>query len=162
MIIVSDTSCISNLLIIEQIDILNLLYGKVLIPEAVYRELFQLYRFYPNLQNIQNIPWIEVVKVKNISFVHDLEINLDKGESEAIALAQETSATALLMDEAKGRSVATKLGIPVIGLLGILIQAKQNNVLAFIKPILYQLKEQAGFWVSEELYDLVLKRADEA
>ncbi len=161
MIIVSDTSCISNLQIIGKLDLLHLLYDKVLIPNAVYGELLQLNKFYPKLQEINSYNWIEVHNVANIELVENLRKELDHGESEAIALAKELSADALVIDELQGRSIAIKLGIHVIGLLGILVQAKQNRLIDEVKPILQELKDKAGFWVRDELYSLVLKRVDE-
>lgn len=161
MIIVSDTSCISNLQIIGRLDLLHLIYGKVLVPNAVYNELLQLNKFYPKLQEINSYNWIEVCNVENQALVESLRKELDKGESEAIALAKELSADALVIDEAQGRAIAIKLGIHVIGLLGILIQAKQKNLIDSVKPILQELKDKAGFWVGDELYFHVLKRVNE-
>jgi hypothetical protein len=161
MIIVSDTSCISNLQIIGKLDLLHLIYGKVLIPNAVYSELLQLNKFYPKLQEINSYNWIEVRNVENTELVETLRKELDYGESEAIALAKELSADALVIDETRGRTIAVKLGIYVIGLLGILIQAKQKNLIDSVKPILQELKDKAGFWVGDELYFHVLKRVDE-
>lgn len=161
MIIVSDTSCISNLQIIGKLDLLHLIYGKVLIPNAVNSELLQLNKFYPKLQEINSYSWIEVRKVENETLVENLRKELDYGESEAIALAKELSADALVIDEAQGRAIAVKLGIHVIGLLGILIQAKQKNLIEAVKPILQELKDKAGFWVGEELFTFVLKSVNE-
>ena len=161
MIIVSDTSCISNLQIIGKLELLHSIYGKVLIPNAVYSELLQLNKFYPKLQEINSYNWIEVRNVENTALVENLRKELDYGESEAIALAKELSADALVIDEMQGRSVAVKLGIHVIGLLGILIQAKQMELIDSVKPVLLELKNKAGFWVAGELYRLVLKIVDE-
>lgn len=153
MIIVSDTSCISNLL--------KSIYGKVIIPDAVNKELLQSKSFDSKLSEINFLDWIEVREVENQNLVDSLLNELDQGESEAIILAKELSADALIIDELIGRAIALKFGIHVIGLLGIIIQAKEQNLIDSVKPILQELKEKAGFWVKDELYFLVLKRAGE-
>ena len=161
MIIVSDTSCISNLQIIGKLELLHSIYGELIIPEGVYKELLELKKFYPSLEKIHNYSWIEVRKVQDTLFVEKLKLELDQGESEAIALAKELSADALVIDEIIGRKVALQYGISVIGILGVLILAKRKNLIFSVKTILDELKMKAGFWVGDDLYSLVLKKVDE-
>ena len=82
------------------------------------------------------------------------EHNLDPGESYAIASAVEQKGDELLMDERRGRQVATQLGLSIIGLLGILLLAKQRQLIPQIKPILDRLIQVVGFRVSAQLYEL--------
>lgn len=88
-------------------------------------------------------------------------LELDPGESEAIALSVETKAELLLIDERKGRDVARQMGVDSIGLLGVLIEAKGRDVIQNVKPVLESLKRDAGFWISEELFDRVLREVGE-
>lgn len=65
------------------------------------------------------------------------------------------------MDEPRGRIVATSYGLQVTGLLGVLVQAKRNNLIQIVKPLVNQLIEQADFRVSDELYTTILQIAGE-
>lgn len=95
------------------------------------------------------------------AFVERLKDELDAGEAEAIALALELKADRLLIDERLGRQVAQRLGVSVTGLLGVLVAAKQVNLIAELKPILDNLITQAKFWVHPDLYRQILQDVDE-
>lgn len=86
--------------------------------------------------------------------------SLDPGESEALVLAMEHRAI-LLIDEKRGRKSAAALGIQYAGLIGVLAEAKQERLIAHVKPILDDLIERAGFWVAPSLYEAVLLRLGE-
>jgi predicted nucleic acid-binding protein len=88
-------------------------------------------------------------------------LELDPGEAEAIALAIELKADLLLLDERKGRNIAARLGVRSIGILGILIDAKQNGYVPAVKPIMDRLIQDAGFWIRREVYERVLSSANE-
>lgn len=98
MIIVSDTTPISELAKVEHLDLLPKLFGKVLIPHGVFNEL-QVGQ-HPAAEFVQNLSWIEVVKVENQQVVEELQksFNLHLGESEAIALAEEIGASFSVVD----------------------------------------------------------------
>lgn len=106
MIVVSDTTPLISLLKIERLDLLEKLFGEVMIPQAVYDELTVDERF--KLEAIQ-IRQKDFIKVKTINNSESASIlkratGLDQGESEAIVLTDELKADILLMDEAKGRN----------------------------------------------------------
>ena len=86
---------------------------------------------------------------------------LDPGEAEAIALAAEIDADWLLMDERLGRETARHFGLIPIGLIGILKIAKQQREIEALAPVLDQLRDLAGFRISDALYELVLREAKE-
>ena len=161
MIIVSDTSPVSNLLIIGQLDILSQLFGEIIIPPKVFEEIQRLESFEIDIEEIKNSDWIKIIIPSNVKLVQELNENLDEGESEAIALAKELNAEFILIDEKKGRKVAEQLGITAIGLLGILLKAKQKRAVERIMPLLDSLRQDAGFWISDVLYHDILMQAEE-
>ncbi len=119
MTVVSDTSAISNLLAIRRIDLLETIFGDVMITPAVQREL---YHVDSNRKLLENYGWIKVISPNNQALVVQLMSELDLGEAESIALAVEKSASYLIIDELKGRKIAERLGLRVVGILGILIK----------------------------------------
>lgn len=162
MIIISDTSPISNLLIIGQLPLLKALYKQLIIPETVFREIKALEAFAIDIACIETADWIEVKAVRDHAFVEASAAEVDRGEAEAIALAKELKADRLLIDERIGRQVAQRHGLPITGLLGVLTAAKQDNLVAELKPILDRLIQQAKFRVHPDLYQQILKGVDEA
>jgi len=152
VIVVSNTSPIMNLATVGQLNLLNWIYGKIIIPESVLHELSIIDLEQP----IQSLSWIEKQSVIDKSLIDALSLDLDLGEAEAIALAREMEADLLLIDERRGRKVASRLGLKFIGLLGVLLEAKHKGFVMRVKPILDELIAKAGFWVSGQLYNRVL------
>jgi uncharacterized protein len=161
MIIVSDTSALGNLASVDHLWLLQTIYGTVLIPEVVAQELSNATS--PAIQAVLALDWVETRAIVNLSMANALQQdqNLDPGESHAIVLALEQQADELLMDERRGRREAAKFGIPIIGVLGILLIAKQRQLIPQIRPVLVALIEQAAFRVSPALYRQILLQADE-
>lgn len=87
--------------------------------------------------------------------------NIHQGEAEAIILALELGANLLLMDEKKGRELALFYNLKVTGLLGILLQAKHQNIINSVKPLIDNLRQKADFRISKILYHAILKEANE-
>ena len=161
MIVVSNTSPIINLAVVGQLELLRQLYGQVIIPRAVYDEIVISGAGQPGAVEARTWDWIEVKPVADPTRVASLLLELDAGESEAIALALELGADLLLLDERKGRAVAAHLGVRCLGLLGVLIEAKHNGFVPAVKPVLDRLIQGAGFWIGAALYEHVLRTAGE-
>ncbi len=162
MVIVSDTTTISNLFLIDKLWLLEKLYQKIIIPKTVFEELKRLEDGNKrNIDQIKQAKWIEVVSVKENDLISILLLTLDKGEAEAIALAREIKADLLIIDELRGRKCAKQLHLTIIGLIGILLLAKQNGIIKSVKEILIELQEKAGFWISGELYKATMDIAGE-
>ena len=160
MVVASNTSPIMNLTAVEQLVLLQQLYAKVIIPQAVYEELV-IGGEQPGSTEVQTFGWIETKSVTDQTLVTALLGELDRGEAEAIALAKELQAERLLLDERRGRAVAFRFGLRVTGVLGVLIEAKRKGHLQIVKPVLDALVAEAGFWVSPQLYRRVLQAAGE-
>jgi len=161
VIVVSDTSPISNLLVIGRLDLLKAVYPAVLVPPAVHVEILALRRFSIPLTDYVQAGWIHRQAPTDLNFVSTLRKRLDAGESEAIALAVEVGADTLLIDESKGRQKAAGLGLSTVGLLGVLLKAKAIGALPLVKPVLDELMTNADFYVASALRQRVLQLAGE-
>lgn len=165
MIIVSDTSPISALIRLDLLEILPQLFGSIIIPPAVERELLFLEKQGFDLSNFRSLSWIQVQSPSKNDFLKQLLVELDEGEAEAIALAKELSARFLLIDELKGRSVAESCQIPIVGLLGLLLLgllllAKKSGIIQEIRPVIIRLRS-IGFYASTKILNHVLNSAKE-
>jgi predicted nucleic acid-binding protein len=158
--VVSDTSPIRALKYLDLLGLLDDLYGQVVVPLAVERELLQpRRRFEPIL--LRHLPYMRVVSPTDQARVNELEKRLDRGEAEAIALAVELGADQILVDESAGRAVAAELKLQVIGVFGILIQAKRGGLIPAVGPLIDRLVNELGFFASANLIADILRQAGE-
>ncbi|MBO1348364.1 MAG: DUF3368 domain-containing protein [Hormoscilla sp. GUM202] len=161
MIVVSNTSPISNLAALGRLSLLEQVYGKITIPTAVANEISNVGTTYTQAAAVPTLPWIQIQSVTDGTMLQTLRTDLDEGESEAIALAIELKADLLLIDEQLGRKVASGYGLKLKGLLGVLITAKFRGLIPAVKPIVDDLIVQARFRVSNKLYADVIQSAGE-
>jgi len=120
MTVVSNTSPLRYLIAAGQADLLARLFGTILIPSAVERAILDPHApFSVRHWMVQRPAWLQVREVQTAPDA-ELTAQLDAGEAEAIQLARELRADALIMDERRGRQVATRRGLTVIGVLGML------------------------------------------
>ena len=157
MTIVSDASPLIGLARIGRLDLLRQLYGEALIPEAVRHEIVEAGAGQPGADEVRTADWIHPRRVANEPLARALQQTLDAGEAEAIALALESGADLLLMDERQGRAAAQHLGLSCVGLVGVALEAKGQGLLEAVQPFLDALRDQAGFRLAEELYQRVLR-----
>lgn len=155
MIIVADTSPILNLDVIGRLDLLHRLFGEIIIPPAVDSELrAEPYGFVPPA-------WLAVRAPAAHDRILGLLGSLDRGEAEAIVLASEIRADFILIDERRGRAAATRHGLRSLGLLGVLLLAKRQRLIAKVTPVLDSLRDSAGMWIAASLRERVLRDAGE-
>jgi len=161
MIVVSDTSALSNLVLVNHLWLLESIYQTVIIPDVVASELAAASN--PTISTILQLDWIQTQSLTNTQLTDQLqqERGLDAGEANAIVLALELQANDLLIDERLGRQEAVRLGLSIIGILGILLVAKQRSLISQVQPVMDALINQAGFRVSPQLYQRVLALAQE-
>ena len=161
MIVVADTSILLNLARVKHLDLLRDLFNTVLIPAEVAREFrhaaANLHRFH----HLSLPSWIKEQSPALIPAHLRSEVGLDPGETAAIALAIEITADAILVDERRGHEVAIQLGLKAIGVLGILLEAKNRRLIQKIRPVLDQLEVEAQFWISPVIRQKVLDLAGE-
>lgn len=125
-VVVSDTSPLHYLILCGAESILPSLFRQVVIPPTVFRELQQPNTPPPVRQWAASLPtWVAVQTPKTVN----LKLDVDAGELEAICLAQEIHADAVLMDDRAGRNAAIHCGLAVVGTIGLLEQAAARGLI---------------------------------
>ena len=159
MIVVSDTSPILSLALIGRLELLRDLYGSIVIPEAVRSEIIATAQ--DGAQEVAQADWIVTRAIVPDVVFKLLLREVDRGEAEAIGLALQLKADILLVDERRARHLATYLELGVVGLLDVLQAAKQQRLIASVKPLLDELMTHARFRLSHKLYQRTLFTAGE-
>jgi hypothetical protein len=161
VIVVADTSVLINLCCIQRAELLRELFREVFIPPVVAAEFFSLARRDPRFLDLALPVWVRERAAQEISSELSELPHLDAGETAAISLALEIHADAILIDDRQGHAVAARMGLVVIGLLGVLLQARTAGLIPAIGPALKALREDAGFWISDSLQREILRLAGE-
>ena len=133
----------------------------ILLPEVVWREVVDEGTERPGAREVSTANWIKIQKVNDEGMVGLLRAELDEGEAEAIALAHEIRADVVLLDERDARRAAMRMGLKVLGTVGILIGGKQTGKLVSLREQLDALRFQGKFRISQQLCDRVLREAGE-
>ena len=158
---VSDTTAITNLAAIGRLDLMQAILGQIFIPREVYLELTRHGDRIPGALEVKTCGWITVCDVAQRDQVTALMPPLDLGEAAAIALALELKASVLVIDEDAGRQTAKGLGLRIVGLVGLLIEAKRRQLIPFVAPLLDRLRREAGFRLSAAFLAQVLAEVKE-
>jgi predicted nucleic acid-binding protein len=161
VIVVADTSVILNLCRVQHERLLQQLFGRVVVPAEVASEFNRLGAAEARFTGLTLPAWIEVEPGPQTIPREVTAAHLDAGESAAITLGLKLAADALLMDEKLGREVARRLGLPTIGILGVLLEAHRRGLIPSLKAVLDRLETEAGFWVARSLRQQVLGLAGE-
>jgi len=159
---VVDTGPLISLARVERLELLPRLYGRLIVPPAVHVELASD-SDRPGakvLSGAFDAGWLTVGSVLNPGLVRELVRLLGPGEAEAIALAEQEDARFLLVDDARGRSIARSRDIAVVGVAGVRMAAKSRGAVAAVHPILEALTN-IGYRLSPRLIAGVLARAGE-
>lgn len=159
LIVVSDTSPILSLALIERLELLRDLYGSIMIPEAVRAEIVATGQ--SGAREVSQADWIMTRPIEPDVILKLLRREVDQGEAEAIGLALQSNADVLLIDERKARHLAVYLELGVVGLLDVLQEAKQRQLITSVKPVLDDLIGRARFRLSRKLYQRTLSTAGE-
>lgn len=147
--IISDTSCFIILTNVGELELLHKVYGQIVTTPEIVAEFGE------------PLPeWVEINEVKDKYRQTILELQIDKGEASAIALALETPDSVVILDDYKARKIAERLGVTLTGIIGVIIKAKLNGTIPSVKPIIEKIK-QTDFRLSAEIETQALKEADE-
>ena len=160
--VVADTGPLIALARLGELDLLRRLYGRVAVPPAVKAEL-AIGSDRPGARALEAAlaaGWILVHGVSDPVALRELSMLLGPGEAEAIAVAAQRRAQVLLIDDARGRRIARRRGVPVAGVAGVLLAAKSRGEIAAVGPFLRKLSE-AGYRLSPRLVTEVLAAAGE-
>ena len=152
-IVISNATPIISLCSVQHEHILKELFNHIVIPEAVEDELRVLER--PGSDFSDN-SWVEVEAVKNEDLVHLLMKDLDRGESETIALAKQRKADIVIIDEIAGYQIAKHFELPVVRTLSVMKTAKERGIIKKIAPLLSEMV-QKGRWYSTDVIEKFLK-----
>ncbi len=155
--VVVNTTPIISLAAISHLHLLEKLFGKIIIAEAVYQEIKakQSHAYYQI-----DSSFIEVQKIQGYLYKELLLNQLDSGEAETIILAKEIDADFVIIDENIGYKFANNSGLKTIRTLSILLKAKEKNLISEIKPLLDEMMLK-GRWYSKNVYESFLIHAGE-
>jgi predicted nucleic acid-binding protein len=153
MIVVADTSPLNYLVLLGHVDILAKIYAEVLVPQTVLDEL-QDSDAPAEVRAWVSAPpvWLQISTL--IFRLDPLLSRLDRGEQDAILLAESLKAERLIIDDLEGRREAANRGLPVIGTLGILAEAARRNLLDL--PQALAALQATNFHVAPDLIELLL------
>jgi predicted nucleic acid-binding protein len=154
--VVSNTTPLISLAGLGLLDALQALYGEIWIPDEVLAE-YQAGTANPLYPPLDARTWIVVRTAPSNPLVPP---TLDAGEAATLSLALATQARLVLIDEHAGRTAARRLGLPITGSLGVLIEAKRQQLIPAIRPYLDQMSAQ-GRYISPEVRQQVLRLAGE-
>ncbi len=162
MIVVADASVLIGLSSIGYLHLIQEQFsGKLLIPPAVWKEVVEQGGDRPGSHQVSKADWINVHDLKNQDISTILKMELDEGESEAIALADELKADVVLLDEKDARRIAKQLGLRVLGTIGILVWGKRVGKINNLRQVLDILQNRAMFRISHTLYQQALQSVGE-
>ena len=161
MIIVADAGPLIHLSKIGHLHLLQELYGRIIVPAAVYEEVVVRGAGLPGSRELAGATWVEIIE-------HDVTLplwrllrdDLDAGESAALSIASARHADLVLVDDRAARIAARRLGLGVKGTLGVLIDAKAQGRIHAVSPLLRALVT-SGMWMTEAVVRAVCAQAGE-
>lgn len=156
---VVNTSPLQYLFRIHHLQLLKDLFEVVLVAEGVRTELEQGRSLGFQVPDLSQVTWVQVLAAAPGPLPPELE-GLGQGEAETILIAKQQKAEWVVLDDWEVRRAARKLGVQVIGTIGILAMAKEQGLIAVVKPLLADLTG-AGFWLSSKVQRDILELAGE-
>ncbi len=142
-IVIADTSCLILLSKIEEIKLLSLIFSNVTVTSIVANEFGLL------------LPkWIEVIDNSKDKSINLLEMEVDRSEASSISLCLEYKNPLLIIDDLKGRKLASKLKLNYVGTFGVLLKAKELGMIENPDILIEKIKN-TNFYFSDELLNIL-------
>ncbi len=157
MILIADSSALVALASCNSLSLLDTLFHQVSIPKEIYDEIAVKGKQFSN--ELKSYLTDKIVPVDSYEFIIS-DDSLDLGELSAMVLYKKIKADLLLVDDKKGRKIARLNEIKIIGSLGVLLLAKNENLIPEIKPLIIQMK-QSEIYLAEDIVDYALQVAKE-
>jgi len=148
-VVITDTSRLIVLDKINGFDILHKTFANIVTTSEIQKEY-----------GLELPSWLQVREVKDVMLKEVLSASVDEGEASAIALAMETSNPILILDDLKGRKLASQMSLDFIGTLGLLIKAKEYGVIPAVRPYIEKM-QTTNFRISPSLVNLILEKTGE-
>ena len=140
---------------IHKLHLLHDLFGEIIIPEKVYREVVIAGSGKYGSVDVKACPWIRIVRTSSYALKNILMQALDEGEAEVIALADEQKAALVIIDERLARKCASDAGFNLIGTLGIIAKSKVQGYIPEARGLIVTLLEK-GIWFNKALVNRIL------
>lgn len=145
---------------VDGLDLLHKLYGEIMIPKAVYREISAKEGSVCKSEVDKAADWLHVKSIKNEMAKSMFKTQLHEGEVEVMILAKETEADLVIIDDMNAKKHAKYLELPVTGTLGVLIKAKQEELIPALKPVL-DIMVQNNIYIKDSLIRMCLEQVGE-
>jgi len=158
--VICDSTALIGLAKIGKLDLLEKVYGEIFIPNAVFVEVVSRGKGRPGAKEVQDAKWIHKRTVKDNRTVDMLASEMGRGEAEVLVLGKELSADWLIVDDERARNSAISAGFHIIGLAGILLLARQLELVSSLKPLLDEL-ESKDFRLGIKIRKEILRKANE-
>lgn len=156
--VVSDTSPLLNLALIERLDLLKSQLSSITVPGQVWDELTEGEAGLNAVRELRDEGFLTVVEVERSDLFIEIFRELDLGETAAICYAIEQDSDLILLDEKEGRRVARRHNLNVTGVIGVLLKGADAGSVELEQEL--DALRKAGFWISDELYSRVLSESE--
>lgn len=157
---VVDTGPLVFLAKLDRLELLQRGTDEILAPVAVLNEVLAIHDEAAQKIELASQSWLQIQTVDDRSKIRLLLADLDTGEAEVIALAQTVNANRVVMDDLDARRFAHRVGLSVVGTMGLLLAARLRGEIPSVKTEIERL-QQLGFWTNKALVEAILQAADE-
>ncbi|MBX9742434.1 MAG: DUF3368 domain-containing protein [Chthoniobacterales bacterium] len=156
--IICDASPLILLAKIDKLSLLKVIAEEVWVPTAVWDELVIDAELHDEIEKFKI--FLSCIRSPDPTLERAFQLEVDRGEAAALALAVQNPNSCLLIDDRTGRTIAQLQGVKIIGTLGLLVRAKRHGLISEIKPLFDNLKNH-GWFISSKLLNEALKAVGE-